>query len=61
MTPRDDKVEKEDRRERYERRKGQPAQGSESSPPRKRREPYDRNQFRDTSWDDDLEDDWLED
>lgn len=60
MKPREDDIEKEDRRERFERRRGQGHADSDFIPPRKRREPYKREHFtQDDSWDED--DEWFDD
>ena len=59
MKQRDDSVEKEDRRERYERRRGQTPIGAGPTPPRKRRAPYKREHVN-YAWDDDEFEDKLD-
>ena len=61
MTSREDNIEKEDRRERYERRRGQDYVGHDSTPPKKRKEPYKRENFnRSHQWDEDEDEEWFD-
>jgi len=55
-----DDTDREDRRERYERRHGQP-QKLTNDQPKKRRDPYKRQQLNfNTGWDED-DDEWFDD